>query len=149
MFFLFVCLFVEYVFVFTMPRLICSHWWVETSSSFLLIYCNVKKGVRPLWCSSCWEDIAFKSDVFISRVICVCVCAPTGLSVIMKCCMLQRSIWRETVLFSLGSCFTECTFSSFCSETQKHDDRSSSKRHTVYHYQETPLPSVCFVQCDP
>lgn len=80
MFFLFVCLFVEYVFVFTMPRLICSHWWVETSSSFLLIYCNVKKGVRPLWCSSCWEDIAFKSDVFISRVICVCVRAYRSVS---------------------------------------------------------------------
>lgn len=33
--------------------------------------------------------------------------------------------------FSLGSCFTERTFSSFCFETQKHDDSSSSTAHCV------------------
>ncbi len=78
----------------------------------------------------------------ISRVICECV--PAYSSAVCDNEMLhvaKRHLGGEQGCFSLGSCFTECTFSSFCLETEKHDDRSSSKRYTVYHYRKHP----CFL----
>lgn len=80
--------------------------------------------------------------------VCVCVCVPAYRSAVCDNEMphvAKRYLEGEQGCFSLGSCFTECTFSSFCLETQKHDDRSSSKRHTVYHYQETPRPSAWWI----
>lgn len=100
-----------------------------------------------------------------SLCLCVCVSLATAYRSAVcdneMPCVAKQHGEAKAGCFSLGSCFTECIFSSFHLDAdthksaknekkikikeQQHNDKFSSEGHSVHHYQETPLLSVWWI----